>query len=46
MGIGKAAPKPIISGSNIDLTINADGTFKGFGGCDQYQGTWVSPGAG
>jgi heat shock protein HslJ len=46
MGIGKAQPKPILSGTTIDLIINADGTFNGLGGCDQYVGTWVSAGAG
>jgi heat shock protein HslJ len=47
---GRQAAKPLISGSKITLTIGQKqpsntGDYNGFGGCDQYEGTYsLGPG--
>ncbi len=43
---GRQAPQPLIAGSKISLTVNADDTYTGFGGCDQYKGDYTVSQAG
>jgi len=38
---GRQAPQPILPGSKITLRLNPDGTYEGFGGCNNYKGTYV-----
>jgi len=39
---GRAAPQPILQGSTITIFFDANGTFYGSGGCNNYTGTWAA----
>ncbi len=34
--------EPILSGTNITITFNSDGTLNGFGGCNNYSGRYTA----
>jgi heat shock protein HslJ len=39
---GRAAPQPILQGSQITIFFDPNGAFSGNAGCNSYAGTWTS----